>query len=218
MKFVVLKLKNVILGVFLCVGFVSSWAQSPTSAFKKLSSAEKCWVYFHVFKAQKAHRVSLEVSKTIDSIQITGSLGNHHVGNQLDAFKHAYWMWTLAEEIGCRAAKSLGKSHEKGSYQYYKKHELEDGVLPDEISSVMDSYNNKIGLELYKAHKGVSKTQRIKLVKEAVFSGKLRMIYQNLNREYLDKDGNILPEKNYKGLWKNDKILIPTKAFLFLPN
>ena len=37
-------------------------------------------------------------------------------GGQVDAFRHAYWMARLNEEIGKNAAKSLGKAHEKENY------------------------------------------------------------------------------------------------------
>jgi len=38
-------------------------------------------------------------------------------GGQVDAFRHAYWMARLHQEIGKRAAFSLGKSHEKENWK-----------------------------------------------------------------------------------------------------
>ena len=39
----------------------------------------------------------------------------------MDAFRHAYWMARLRQEIGKTAARSLGKAHEKENYQTFKK-------------------------------------------------------------------------------------------------
>ena len=42
----------------------------------------------------------------------------------------------------------LGKAHEKGNYLDYKKHRLEEGSIPDKISSDMDLCNNLKGIEI----------------------------------------------------------------------
>lgn len=207
--------------LFLAMGIVNTTYSQSLSGYKKLSSAEKCWVIFHPFKAKRAYRVSQEVEYTIDSILKIGVMGNHHVGNQLDAFKHAFWMWSLAEEIGWRSARSLGKQHEKGNYQFYKKHKLEDGVLPDKVSSEMDLHNNSVGLALYKKHKKehLSKKERIDIVRQAVVEGKMKMIYQTKNRQYIDSTGQIIPKKEHYGLWENRKCLVPSRAeYLMVDN
>ena len=161
--------------LFFVLGILNNTYSQSYKRYKSLSSAEKCWVIFHPFKAKRAYRVSREVEQTTDSILNIGVMGNHHVGNQLDAFKHAFWMWSLAEEIGWRSARSLGKQHEKGNYEFYKEHKLEDGALPDKISSEMDLYNNNVGLALYKEHKkeDLSKGERIEIVRQAVIDGKM---------------------------------------------
>lgn len=102
--------------------------------------------FTHLFKANKAYKTTVYVKKVVDSLKQKEVFGTHDVGNQLDAFKHAFWSWKLADVIGSRAAKSLGIAHEKGNKQFYDKGKLEDGFLSDSISSVMDLYNNKMGL------------------------------------------------------------------------
>ncbi|MGY5352355.1 DUF6973 domain-containing protein [Wenyingzhuangia sp. IMCC45533] len=203
------------------MGFAYNGKAQSTKAFKKLSSHEKCWVYFHPFKAKKAYKVSKEVNKTIDSILKVGNMGSHHAGNQLDAFKHAFWMWSLAEKIGYKSAKSLGKQHEKGNYEFHLQHKLEDNTTPDKVSCEMDLYNNNIGLELYQKHKKekLSKKERIELVKQAVVTGKMRMIYQTRSGVYLDALGRAIPKEKYFGLWENSKCLVPsTSRFLMTDN
>ncbi len=191
-------------------------AQAKKSAFQRLGTAEKFWLFTHPFKAKKAYRVSQEIKVLTDSLIKAGTLGNHHVGNQLDAFKHAFWMYTLAQEIGWRSAKRLGKAHEKANYQYYKENQEEDGVLPDRISSEMDLFNNAMGIKLYRRYKKVSKQTRIKLVMKAVLAGEMRMISQTKSRKYLDKNGNLIPKEKHYGLWENPKCLVPSKASYLL--
>lgn len=209
------KMLKPLLILFFLIGFVNPTnAQSYKKGFKKLSRAEKCWIVFHPFKANKAYKISKEVSRITDSILKTETLGLHHNGNQLDAFKHAFWMWSLADKIGYKSANSLGKQHEKGNYQFYKKHKLEDGVLPDKISSEMDLINNSVGLLYYKKYKNelISKNKKIELLKQAVLNGEMRMISQTIKREYIDKTGQIIPQEEYYGLWENKKCLVPTRA------
>ncbi|WP_157359416.1 DUF6973 domain-containing protein [Wenyingzhuangia fucanilytica] len=203
-----------LLFLFFGMGILNQSFSQSYKGYKKLSSHEKCWVFFHPFKAKRAYRVSKEVERSIDSILNIGVMGNHHVGNQLDAFKHAFWMWSLAEEIGWRSARSLGIEHEKGNYEFFKEHKLEDGVLPDKISCEMDLHNNSVGLALYKEHKKekLSRSERMELVRKAVIEGRMKMIYQTKNQQYIDSTGQIIPKEEHYGLWENRKCLVPSRA------
>src|ERR1700741_2953495 len=115
-------------------------AQSPSAVkyFSKLSRPEKCWVIAHPFKAKKAFRITKHVLLDVDSVKASGIIGTDNNGGKLDAFKHAYWMASVAIKIGSRRAKKLGIAHEKGNWIQFKKHQLEDTVLPDSVSAVMD--------------------------------------------------------------------------------
>ena len=188
-------------------------SQTSLKAYKKLSKAEKCWVITHPFKAKKAYKTTLYVQKVVDSIQIQKSLGSHSIGNQLDAFKHAFWMWNLAEQIGCKAAHSLGKAHEKGNRQFFKKSFKEDGILPDSISTVMDLHNNHIGIQHFKKNKNphLSTFEKIKILINAVLNGELKMIKQKGKLQFLDLKNQIIPKKIWQQKWNNSKVLIPTK-------
>jgi len=198
-----------------------SYGQSSVKAYKKLSSAEKCWVLFHPFKAKRAYKETKKVQQVVDSIKKTGDLGTHYIGNQLDAFKHAFWMWSLAEEIGCRSARSLGRQHERGNKQYYKAHKLEDTTTPDKVSGEMDLFNNAVGIALYKKHRkeGLTKFERIEKIREAVLQGEMRMIFQTYSGAFLDTTGEVIPKEKYYGVWENDKCLVPsTSVFLIADN
>ena len=140
-------MKKSVLIFALLISF-TAFSQSNLSKFWKLSGPKRTWVLFHPFKAKKSLEISKEANRIADSIKKSTLLDKDGAGGQVDAFRHAYWMARLRPEIGKSAARSLGKAHEKENYQTYKKQKLEDGVVPDKISSEMDLYNNEIGLSL----------------------------------------------------------------------
>ncbi|WP_243739359.1 DUF6973 domain-containing protein [Flavicella sediminum] len=184
-----------------------------TQKFSKLSKPEKCWVYLHLFKAKKAFKISMEAEKTADSIQKTRLLDQDKNGGQVDAFRHAYWMYTLAKKIGKRAAKSLGEAHEKGNYQQFKNAKLENGAVADEASSKMDLANNEKALELYKEHKKISKTEIIKLLISEIKKGNFKILNKNNLGDYLDCNNYTIPKNELEKTWKNNKCLIPSKLW-----
>jgi len=123
---------------------------------------------------------------------------------QIDAFRHTYWMALLTQEIGWRKAKKLGLAHEKGNYKDYKKHRNEDGVIPDKISSDMDLYNNTVGIEIGKKTNQLGFAEQIIL---AIKAGKCKIIKMDVSGNYLDCDGNIIAPETLKGKWENNKCL-----------
>jgi len=173
--------------------------------FKKLSCSEKRWVVFHPFVAKEALNISLEarnVTAEIKQQQLLKGMGN---GDQLDAFRHTYWMARLAQEIHWRKAKRLGKAHEKGNYRQFKKGKLEDGALPDKISTEMDLFNNEVGLILGKSNKEQElKNEVIKLIKE----GKCKTVKTDADGNFLDENNNIISLEELKGKWENRKVLV----------
>lgn len=110
------------------------------------SVPHKMWVVFHPFKAKKALEISVEATNVSDSIAKTDLLDRDIAGGQVDAFRHAFWTARLQQEIGKRAAISLGKTNEKDNYKTFKHHQTENGIVPDSASKEMDLFNNNIGL------------------------------------------------------------------------
>jgi hypothetical protein len=179
--------------------------KSKWKKFRELSSPEKCWVMFHPFVAKRALNVTektREITKEVMQEKLLIGSGN---GGQIDAFRHTFWMANLTLEIGSNKAKSLGDAHEKGNYRYYKKRKLEDGVIPDKVSSDMDYYNNDVGIDIGEMTtdfdlKGVV----IKAVKE----GRCKIIKIDSSGNFLDIEGNVIPSEMLKGKWENDKCLV----------
>jgi hypothetical protein len=198
--------KTLCIFVFLCASQLFS--QSDLNKFFKLSGPLKTWVIFHPFKAKKSLKISLESSKVADSISKTNLLDKGIAGGQVDAFRHAYWMARLQQELGKPAARSLGKAHEKDNYITFKKRQLEDGVLPDEISSKMDLHNNEQGLKFSFRGSKVSKNGLIYRIVNAIKAGKLKIIKKDKEGNFLTCDKKIILKDELKGKWKNNKCLV----------
>ncbi|WP_299668446.1 hypothetical protein [uncultured Polaribacter sp.] len=187
---------------------ISVNAQSDFKNFLKLSGPIKRWVLFHPFKAKTSLKISNETNKVADSIRNTNLLDGDAAGGQVDAFRHAYWMARLRQEIGKSSAKSLGKAHEKDNYITYKKLKLEDGFVPDEISSEMDLHNNDEGLKLIKRRSKTPRNSLIYKIINAIKQGKMKIIKKDKKGNFLTCEGKIIPKKELKGKWKNNKCLV----------
>ncbi|QOD59882.1 hypothetical protein H9I45_11040 [Polaribacter haliotis] len=197
-----------LLPILFFVFVVSTNAQSDFKSFLKLSGPIKTWVLFHPFKAKKSLEISMETNRVADSIRKTNLLDGDPAGGQVDAFRHAYWMARLRQELGKSSARSLGKAHERDNYITYKKMKLEDGVVPDEISSEMDLYNNEEGLKIITRNSEVSKNGLIFRIVNAIHHGKMKIIKKDKDGNFLTCDGKIIPKESLKRKWKNSKCLI----------
>lgn len=190
--------------------FFSSFifAQSNWKKFKKLSPSKRMWVLFHPFKAKKAQIISEEAYRIADSIKNSPLLDGDASGGQVDAFRHAFWMASLRQEIGKNAARSLGKAHEKENYRTYKKNKLEDGIVPDKIATTMDLFNNEAGLTLSRKNTKAAKNGLIYKVINAIHSGKLKVIKKDNNGNFLTCKNAPISQKSLKGKWENNKCLV----------
>lgn len=187
---------------------INTSAQSATQSFFKLSSPEKWWVIFHPFKSKNALAVSQEALRVTDSVSITNQIDRDINGGQLDAFKHSYWMARLSQTIGSKTSIKLGLAHEKGNYQTYKKNMLEDGNVPDKISSDMDLYNNNMGKNIIDEDEFIHKSDLIEEIIYKIDMGKMKVIKKDENGNFLNCNGEIISLESLKGKWKNDKCLV----------
>ncbi len=179
--------------------------------FRQLSAAEKCWVMVHPFVAKKALKATEEARAMTLQIIKRKELKGDGNGGQVDAFRHTFWMARLTKEIGAKRAKSLGNAHEKGNYKDYKKRRLEDGVVPDEISSEMDYFNNAIGIDIGLM---TSDNDLKNIVVTAVRSGKCKIIKRNKKGIFLDIEGKLIREEDLKGKWENERCLVWSSAIV----
>ena len=200
-------MKRLLVLLFFTVS-ISVNAQSKFKSFFDLSCPKKVWVLLHPFKAVKSLEISKEANRVTDSIKKTNLLDGDASGGQVDAFRHTYWMARLHQEIGKRAAFSLGKFHEKENYLTYKKRKLENGVVPDKISSEMDLHNKNEGLKLISKGNKVSEKGLIYRVVNAIQSGKFTIIKKDKKGNFLTCDGRVVSKEELKGKWENNKCLV----------
>ena len=147
----------------------------------------------HPFKAKKASEISMEATKVSDSVAKTDLLDKDIAGGQVDAFRHAYWTARLQQEIGKRAAISLGKAHERDNYRTFKKKQTENGIVPDQASKEMDLFNNSIGLRFTKKGIPASKKEITLNIVDAILMGNLKVIKKDTLGNYLACDGALIP-------------------------
>ena len=200
-------MKRILILLFFMVS-ISANTQSKFKSFFDLSFPKKAWVLLHPFKAVKSLEISKDANRITDSIKKTNLLDGDASGGQVDAFRHAYWMARLHQKIGERAARSLGEAHEKENYLTYKKRKLENGFVPDKISSEMDLYNNNEGLKLISKGSKVSKKGLIYRVINAIKFGNFKIIKKDKNGNFLTCDGRIVSKEELKAKWENNKCLV----------
>lgn len=180
----------------------SAWKQ-----FWKLPFAEKRWVVFHPFKAKRAQQISNRVKMVVDSMKHTNALDANPYGGQLDAFRHAYWMMKLAQEIGPGAAYRLGRAHEKGNKQLLRKGTYNKDNPPDRASREMDLYNNRQAIAAYKnAKKDLSDSGLRRMIIIAIGKGEYRVVRKNDEGQSLDEHGFVILE--WQGRWENGRVTV----------
>lgn len=187
---------------------LTSSSQTIWKEFKHLECPHKIWAITHLLKAKKAFIISEEANRVTDSISKTFLLNNNTSGGQLDAFRHAYWMARLHQEIGKNSARKLGIAHEKSNYLQYKKKLLEDGEVPDKISSEMDLYNNQIGLTFTRKREIYPKKGLVFRIINAILNGEMKIIKKDINGNFLTCNGTIIPKNSLAGSWENNKCLV----------
>lgn len=200
-------MRKVLFFVCLFVSFKGS-SQSDWESFKKLEGPYKSWVIFHPFKAKKAFVISKEAQRVADSVAKTPLLDGDKNGGQVDAFRHAYWMARLRQEIGKSAALKLGKAHEKTNYYQYKNQQFEEGEVPDKISSEMDLYNNSVGVTY--TQKGIPYPNNglIFRIVNGILEGSYKVIKKDKEGNYVTCDGTIIDKNTLNGKWENNKCLV----------
>lgn len=181
--------------------------------FKELGFAEKVWAITHPFVAKKALKISVSANRISQLDSIQKKLGMDANGGLLDAFRHAYWMAKLSQEIGNKKALKLGEAHEKKNYRDFKRKRLEEGFIPDKASQQMDLKNNRVAIKLTNKKNKLTDDEIIREVLFAIKNGQLSMIKKNENKISLDKWGNIIPQDKWEGKWENDRLIVPTETF-----
>lgn len=153
-------------------------------------------------------KVTSEVLSVVDTIKKSGLIGTDIAGGKMDAFKHAYWMASLSLELGKKKALALGRAHEKGNYLQYKKHTLEDSILPDSVSSEMDMRNNIVGAGFYGNCRTYRKNDVQAIILRKLNNGELSIIKKDSEGHYVYCDGTPINMSDWQGKWNIPKCLV----------
>jgi len=76
----------------------------------------------------------------------------------------------------------------------------------------MDLWNNDIGIKIGKENKGVNLEELQQLIVDAIVAGHMKIINKDSIGNFLDCKNQIIPLKQLKGKWENEKCLIPSNA------
>ncbi|MGD1848205.1 MAG: hypothetical protein ACFB10_22665 [Salibacteraceae bacterium] len=167
--------------------------------FKQLSWPEKRWVCWHPMAAAKAQKISQEARFRSDSLLNSPVLDGDGQGGRVDAYRHAWWMARLAQEIGPRKAISLGKAHEKANHRASRKGQS-DG-WHDRAAMEMDLKNNQAGAALVAKGEAITHQELHQRILEAIQSGELWILAKDAQGNYLDCAGKPIPQSAWQGQW-----------------
>jgi len=170
----------------------------------KISNREIIWAISHPFIANKVLKISKSAINITDSVEENNILSDQSGGN-LDAFKHAYWMALLSQNISSKKARRIGVIHEKINYREYKR----GNSNQDSAASFMDLMNNEVGISIVENNKSLSHQDLINMIIEAIKNGELYRIKKDEEGKYLDCNNRIIDLSKEKG-WNKRKCIIRT--------
>ena len=198
--------KPLFLIFFLLISF-GAYCQKVAGG-RHATGPERWWAIKHIFVAHKANCLTKVALAQTQAVAASGILGTDKRGGHLDAFRHAYWMALLAQEIKPWKVTRLGIAHEKGNYKDFTKGLMEDGILPDKISGAMDLYNNQVGVNTGYLNNSLPADSLRSVIISQIMEGKMVIISKDGNGNYLDCNDRIIDLTQYENQWDIPKCLI----------
>lgn len=181
---------------------------SFAQGFSSRSVYEKRWALFHPFAAIKIKNIYKKCIPVYQSVKEKKLTDKYENGGKLDAFRHVYFMAAFAQKTKSKTVKKLGIAHEKGNFKSFLQKQNENGEIPDSLSSVMDLYNNTIGIEIGNTCRKKTPEELKEYVLNQISEGKVLYFKRNLNGDYLTCEGDIINLKKIEGKWFVPKCLI----------
>jgi hypothetical protein len=190
----------------------SGYSQSRIRQFRELPGPLKRWTLSHLWVAGRAQRVSARALVLADSMRVSPELDGDWNGGSLDAFRHGIWMALLVQRMSEGKARRLGDAYEKWNYQQFLLGELEDGLLPDRASSIMDQKNNDEGIHsglACKRNGDCPEKDLILEILEGIELGSFYVIFKDSAGNSLDYNGKVIPPAEWQGKWVNGRVALP---------
>jgi hypothetical protein len=168
------------------------------------SSNEWRWAFFHPFAALKVKKITRQCDQLVKNKNI--SLDGQINGGKLDAFRHVFYMAAYARKMGTRKLRRLGLAHEKGNKKMFTRGVLEEGELPDSLSTVMDLKNNEVGFTIGKENRKAALDELCGIVLDRIKKGDAVIMKRDGGGNYLTCDDR--PVIIRKKSWNIPKCLV----------
>lgn len=186
-------------------------AQNKKMIIQSMSCKNKVWAIRNVSSLKKALVISKEVLNTMDSLYRENLFETNSEGSRLDAFRHIYWMYSLASEIGIEKSRRIGLIYE-GYNQYVFSVRSCSGY--DLAGRLMDEYNNELGLYLF-SKIGVREKEKVfEEIMNLISRGCARIVAKDKLQRSLDVNNNVIPESEWKSQWNNNRCLIKSNKVI----
>ncbi len=181
--------------------------------FKDLNIYEIWWAITHIDKIWGVWKLSEKARETANRLIEDPDLDADYAGGQIDALRHILWMALITKRYGANVARSLGRAYERGNKWEYKKGKLEEYYLPDAASMMMDLMNNEIGIEIGLRFPDIRFEDLVQEIKKLILEGKAWKIKKDLDLNFLDESGRIIPRGRWLGKWQTPKIIVPSDLY-----
>lgn len=173
-----------------------------------ISREEKRWALRHPVAAVKVKRVAQRCDALYNRSQTRAQLDSFSSGGKLDAFRHAFYMAAFAQKIKPKKIRALGEAHEKTNYRQFLKSKTEEGEVPDSISTVMDLFNNDLGISIGSSLRKLTLLELQRTVIYEIDQGKALIIRRDRQGRFLRCDGSILKTDEFRRQWFVPKCLV----------
>ena len=188
-----------------------SMAQNRKMIIRSMSCKNKVWAIRNVSSLKKALVISKEVLNTMDSLYRENLFETNSEGSRLDAFRHIYWMYSLASEIGIEKSRRIGLIYEDYNQYVFSVRSCSGYDLAGRL---MDEYNNELGLYLF-SKIGVREKEKVfEEIMNLISRGCARIVAKDKLQRSLDVNNNVIPESEWKSQWNNNRCLIKSNKVI----
>ena len=188
-----------------------SMAQNRKMIIRSMSCKNKVWAIRNVSSLKKALVISKEVLNTMDSLYRENLFKTNSEGSRLDAFRHIYWMYSLASEIGIEKSRRIGLIYEDYNQYVFSVRSCSGYDLAGRL---MDEYNNELGLYLF-SKIGVREKEKVfEEIMNLISRGCARIVAKDKLQRSLDVNNNVIPESEWKSQWNNNRCLIKSNKVI----
>lgn len=189
----------------LCLILIGTMCFSQTVNY---SVYEKKWAIKHPFSAIKVKKISRYCFKAFNREALTLELDSFNNGGKLDAYRHAFFMAAYAQKIPVNKLRALGLAHEKTNYRQFLQGINENGELPDSLGTVMDLFNNDLGLSIGSRNRDIPLEELGIIVMNELKKGEALIVKRNNKGVYLTCEDQVLDPRSFQRIWYIPKCLV----------